>query len=444
MNNKALFIELINNSVSAIKGLNYYPDGHPAKEKPLYNIHSLLIKFLNENPSLRIALIEDTLVIENTPFFESTPNAEKLLELLDEKKIGELIFFKGITIEEIKILFYLLAMGDEEFKNVNIDDFLIDHGIKYIEIIEKERDIKKKGKRVYAHAKKYIVEAMNEIRLGKVPRMEVAESIVTSFDRILKRDESALIALTMLSDYDNYTFNHSVNVGILSLALARELGWQGAEDIGIAGLLHDIGKTKTPIEIINKPGKLTPEEWEIMKKHPSDGAKIIQEMNRFRVEISMMVLQHHVRYDKSGYPRLNNRNLLEGTHLITISDTYDSLTTLRPYQRRFDPKEALEIMIGKLKGKALHPKYLEVFVQMLGIYPVGSCVRLRSGEIALVTSLNRTSPVTPQVKIIMGKDGKYLKKPVQADLSNKRENQKRGIISLVNPILLNIEVTRYI
>ncbi len=441
---KDQFHELVKNFVSSVKGVNYYPPGHPAREKPLYNIHEFFLKFFNDNPSLRIAIVEDTLVVENTPFFEASANVDDFYNILSEKKIGEIIIYKGITIEELKILIDLLSKPSDEYSHIDIDEFLLQKGVKFIDILEQDKDLKKKSKKVYTHAKKFIVEAMNEIRLGKVPRMEIAESIIASFDRILKRDESAIMALTMLSDYDNYTFNHSVNVGILSLALAREIGWKNADDIGVAGLLHDIGKTKTPLEIINKPGKLSPEEWEIMKQHPVEGAKIVQEMNKFKSEIALMVLQHHVRYDKSGYPDIKNNKLFEGTHLITISDTYDSMTTLRPYQRRFDPKEALDIMVNKLKGKALHPRYLDTFVEMLGIYPIGSCVRLKTGEIALVTSLNRENPLLPRVKVILGADGKYLKHPIEVDLTEASSRNKREIISLVNPTLLNIDVTRFI
>ncbi len=438
------YLELIKNLVSSIKGYNYYPEGHPAREKPIYRVHEFLTKYLNDSPSLRIAIVEDTLVVEDIPLFDAQPGVMDLYNSMDQRKIGEILFFKGVTVDELKTLLHILAMPVEEFKSVDVDEYFLQKGVKFIEIIDKERDLKKKSKRVYTHAKKFIVEAMNEIRLGRVPRIEVAESIVASFDRILKRDESAIMALVMLSDYDNYTFNHSVNVGILTLALARELRWSDAEEVGIAGLLHDIGKTKTPIEIINKPGKLTPEEWEIMKKHPIDGAKIVQQMDKFKTDVSLMVLQHHVRYDRSGYPDIKNSKMIEGTHLITISDTYDSMTTLRPYQRRYDPKEALDIMVNKLRGKALHPRYLDTFVDMLGIYPVGSCVRLKSGEIAIVTGLNRSDPLHPSVKIILGKDGKYLPKPVEIDLTDKSERKKREIITLVNPTLLNIDVTRYL
>ena len=438
------FAELVKNIVSTIKGRNYYPEGHPAREKPLLLVNEFLIKYFEQHPSIRIAIIEDTLVVEDIPFFESMPNIEDLYKTLTEREIGEVIIFKGITIAELKVLTDLLAMPLEEIKKINFDEYLIDHGVKFFEIIEQEKDFKKKSKRVYTHAKKFIVEAMSELRLGKVPKMEIAESIIASFDRIMKRDESAIMALTMLSDYDNYTFNHSVNVGILSLALARELDWKNAEEIGIAGLLHDIGKTKIPLEIINKPGKLSSQEWEIMKQHPVEGAKIVQQMNKFKTEVALMVLQHHVRFNRSGYPDIKNSRLLEGTHVITISDTYDSMTTLRPYQRRFDPKEALEIMVSKLRGEVLHPRYLDTFVEMLGIFPIGSCVRLKTGEIALVTTLNRETPLQPKVKIIMGKDGKYLSKPQEVDLSSPAEKKKREIISLVNPTLLNIDVTRFI
>jgi len=440
---KLLFNRFLKELGGAIKGAGYYPDDHPARKKSLNSMYDILRDYLYDNGSISLAIIEDTLTVEDTPFFETSANEIEILNNLASKGIGEILIKDGLLPEELNKLVGFLGMSAEEFENTTIEDFIIDNGIINIDVIPVDKDLKKRSKKVYSKAKKYIVDTMNDARLGKVPQINKANAIINSVRDILKKDESAIMGLTLLSDYDNYTFNHSVNVGILSLSLAEKSGFgKDAEQIGLAGMLHDIGKTKTPLELINKPGKLTVDEWEIMQRHPVDGAEIVQKMDK-RPDVTLMVLQHHVRFDLTGYPK-KQKKLIEGSHIVTIADTYDSLTTLRPYQKRYDPKEALDLMSYKLKGTALHPKYFEKFIDMLGFYPIGSCVRLKTGEVAVVKSINRDDQLKPQVWIIIDKNGNKLDAPIIVDLASERQYKEREIILLVDPLVLGVGITEYL
>ena len=440
---KVVFDRFLKDLGGAIKGAGYYPSDHPARKSSLNRIYDFLLNYFSDNNSLTLSVIEDTLTVEETPFFETSPNEIEILNNIMSKGIGEIVFKEDLTFEELDSLISFLGMSEEDFENTTIEDFIISEGIVNISIIPADKDFKKRSKRVYSKAKKYIIDSMNDVRLGRVPQIKKANAIIGSVKELLQKDESAVMGLTLLSDYDNYTFNHSVNVGILSLSLAEKVGFgKSAEQIGLAGMLHDIGKTKTPLEIINKPGKLSEEEWEIMKKHPIDGAEIVQKMDK-RPDVTLMILQHHVRYDLSGYPA-KQKKLNEGTHLVTIADTYDSMTTLRPYQKRFDPKEALDLMTYKLKGTTLHPKYFEKFIEMLGIFPIGTCVRLKTGEVAVVKSINRKDQYRPEVWVIIDKEGNKLDHPIVVDLADNKNFKEREIILLIDPFTLGVGISEYL
>jgi len=251
------------------------------------------------------------------------------------------------------------------------------------------------------------------------------------------KDRSALLGLAMIQDHDEYTFNHSVNVGILSVTLANALNYVGKDliDIGLGGLLHDIGKTETPKEIILKPSKLTQEEWDIMKLHPVKGYAIVSKMDGISKLTGKIIYEHHLQFNMSGYPSVpENYEPTPLANIVTISDCYDSMTTLRPYQKRFDPKETL-LILSKKVNESFNPEYFRTFVRILGIYPIGSIVRLDTNEIAIVTKINLEEPDRPIVKILFNSDGVPLKTPVEVPLNEKDRTGKikRNVVSSVDP-----------
>jgi putative nucleotidyltransferase with HDIG domain len=247
----------------------------------------------------------------------------------------------------------------------------------------------------------------------------------------------------MIKDYDNYTFNHSVNVGVIAMALAAYLKYdrQSIEEAGIAGFLHDIGKTMVSKTIINKPGKLTVIEFNEIKKHPEDGVKIIDKMSGLSPNVSQAVLGHHLRYNRKGYPEWANKmELNKLSEIIAIADCFDACTTLRVYQQPMPPAVAINLMKG-LAGEFLNPELVNSFSTLMGKYPPGTLVRLDSNEIALVWKANMSDPEHPQIRVIFDAAGNKIDKPVTEKLGEKKE---RGlIVALIDPLTKGIEVGEY-
>ena len=195
------------------------------------------------------------------------------------------------------------------------------------------------------------------------------------------------MGLTMIKSYDEYLFNHSVNVGILATTLGETLGLDRSSlrELGLGALLHDLGKIHIPDSITNAARKLTDEEWEVIKRHPVDGVKMLEQMG-VSSEIALRVVkEHHVRFDRTGYPTLApDEEVHPCSMMVTIADVYDALTTARPYRGAFHPTQAIE-EIKTLSGSTFDPEMLKTFIDMLGMYPPGTPVHLTTREIAVET-----------------------------------------------------------
>jgi len=312
-----------------------------------------------------------------------------------------------------------------------------------------EEDLRERAREVYEHSVSVVFDLMSELRMGRIPSSEPAKAALGEMTEVILRDKSALLALTMLKEYDDYTYVHSVNVGILCLAFAAHEGLTGEQmqAVGLAGMLHDVGKVRTAEEIIKKPGSLTEQEIAIMKKHPVLGAEIVARMKGVPPETDEIVLMHHVKYNLEGYPKIETgRTVNPWSMAVAIADCYDALTTLRPYQKPRPPTDAIKLM-RKLSGKDLDPEMVERFVDMLGTYPAGTFVRLTSNEIAMVLAPNQLDVLVPKVKIVTDADGNALATPVDVDLAEQPagpDGEKRAVVTSVNPIVLGIDPAQYL
>jgi len=208
--------------------------------------------------------------------------------------------------------------------------------------------------------------------------------------------------------------------------------------------MHDVGKTRVPLEIINKPGKLTDKEWGYMKRHPEISGEIVQEMGLD--DIYDNVRQHHCGYNRKGYPSLPaGKELTDPGQITVVCDVYDSVTTLRPYQRQFTPQEGIEILLKLKANKHLNPKYVDIFIRLLGIYPVGTTVRLNSGEVGIVVGLNREHEDRPKIKIVRDVKGNLMRIASELDLSQSGADiAARRIVGTLDPAALGIRISDYV
>lgn len=424
----------------AIRNVSMYPAGHPAVNRSVQTILGLLSPLLEEG-EVSLGVAEDVLVVNNEPLFKDVPAEQELKTRLAERGLSALAIRPGVKMTELSALIQVLA---EDPAGLNSPGAVAARfrqaGIENIFPIEIE-PVEDKAKRVYDSARNLVVEIMRESRMGVIPRAERAVKTIEEMAEVMISDRNAILGLTMLSSYDDYTFYHSVNVGILSLSLAQHLKYSRELqlEVGVAGLLHDIGKTFTPLEILKKPGPLTDKEWEIIRRHPVDGAQLLEKMEGRPPGASTIVLEHHMGHDLKGYPACEpGRKLHTGSAIITIADTYDSMTTLRVYQRRFDPREALRKM-NSLSGKRFEPELLRGFFQMLGMYPVGSLVRLNTGQIALVTGVDVGSPEKPKVRVVYSQSGEKLSETEEVNLSE--DSQRREIVATVDFMAKDLDLS---
>ncbi|HWP35509.1 MAG TPA: HD-GYP domain-containing protein [Thermodesulfobacteriota bacterium] len=431
----------------AIKGRALYPAGHPAVLAPVSKAHQLLQGVLKVHDPLVLALVDDTLVVEDRPYYDAPAPVADIAARLAAREIGGLVVRRGVTLNELLALLELLMQEPAALAAAGgAQQALTARQVEHLEVKRTvEDDLDRRAQEAYAEALGIVANLFHEVRLGRIPKAAEAKRVVAHLGDLILRDRDVLLGLTMLKNYDDYTYNHSVNVCILSLALGERLRFDRDQltQVGIAGLLHDIGKTSLCLQLIRKPGKLSQEEFDEIKKHPTAGAKILKRMAGIHPEAVLAVLQHHLRFNRSGYPRLPDHvRVTPLSYVVAIADTYDALTTIRSYQPSHQPRDALEIM-AELAGTDLEPRYFKTFTEMLGIYPVGTLVRLDTNEIALVVRANPRQPTAPRVKILFDAGGARLDAPVEADLTEldpKSGRPRRQIVATVDPALKGIDV----
>ncbi len=267
------------------------------------------------------------------------------------------------------------------------------------------------------------------------PDADAARGMVDSLAQAVAQNRTALMALTALKNYDNYTFTHMVNVSILTMGQARGLGVDGPllREFGLAALMHDIGKVKTPSEILNKPEKLTDKEFEILKRHTVEGAEILRRTPEIPTLAPVVAFEHHLRADGTGYPISVNRPLLNlGTMLCGIADVYDAMRSQRIYQEAF-PTDRILAVLQRNDGAQFDQHLVRRFAQLVGIYPAGNLVRLDSGEIAVVLKTYAPDPYRPQVRVIITRDGTRLERPYDVNLWEAAEGQPQSVKAPLDP-----------
>ncbi len=272
-------------------------------------------------------------------------------------------------------------------------------------------------------AKKAVVSMFNEVRMGQALRADIAYPIVEEIHQSVSRNADALISLVRLKNKDDYTYLHSVAVCALMIALGKRLGLDGEtlRHVGMAGLLHDVGKMLVPDAVLNKPGRLTDTEFETVKSHPMLGHQVLlkaQGLNETTLEVC---LHHHERMDGGGYPDgLAGENLSLYARMGAVCDVYDAITSERCYKKGWEPSLAIRKMAEWQRGH-FDLRIFHAFVKTVGIYPVGTLVKLKSGRLGYVVEQGKKSLTAPIVKVFFSEQANAHILPELVDLSDSRD-----------------------
>jgi putative nucleotidyltransferase with HDIG domain len=291
--------------------------------------------------------------------------------------------------------------------------------------------------KIVANSRQAVASMFAEARMGRTVDTGGARRLVEEISDSVSRSAGALISLARLKTADDYTYMHSVAVCALMIALARQLGL-GKEEVrsaGIAGLLHDLGKAAIPLDILNKPGKLTDAEFAIVKTHPEKGHEMLLQSGDVDPVARDVVLHHHEKDDGSGYPkRLRGAAISLFAKMAAVCDVYDAITSNRPYKAGWDPAESLRKMAEWSNGH-FDLSVFQAFVKSIGIYPIGSLVLLNCGRIGVVIEQNEKSLLHPQVKVFFSTKSKARILPEVLNLARPGCRQK--IISREDPAKWN-------
>lgn len=388
------------------------------------------------------------------------PLLKSLMQEFRERELDALKFKPGLTLDELRRFMPVFARREKKpgsaYARLQAD--IDEAGVVHIELekaslFKTPSNLNRNTARLVFLGIAHLKDSFRRNARNEGLKVHTTRRLMQSIYNHIVDNESFAFGMTNLKNYDEYTLNHSVNVCLLATALGRRLGLNRSElvDLGIAAFFHDLGKIDTPLEILNKPSRLDPDEREIMEQHPFKGAEklvLLKESRRLPLQAIHVSMEHHLKQDRGGYPqyfRAGDVNLY--SKIVKVVDYFDAITTKRVYRKSaFTRAEALDMML-ELGGIEFHPVILKAFVRMMGTFPIGSLVRLRSGEVGIVFELAEDPRLVlrPKVKLITDADGHKIDGEIVdlAEMDPATGRFLRTIDGALNPGEYDIEVADY-
>jgi putative nucleotidyltransferase with HDIG domain len=424
----ALYDELLRRFASGVRAAQLYAVDHPLVGKNTDGLLAILKSLHALQGSIAIGIVGQQLVVSDTPMPKASLGMVELIKRLKDQKIERIAFERGVTQDEAAAFIRAIAaLGGKS--DTSEPTWQFPH-IRVGRITMEERRSDGIGgdmaaiRQLYSNAVAVAEGVWETAATEGQPDLPATLQAVEGLADAVTQNRTALVALTAMRNYDNYTFTHMVNVSILTMGQARALGIEGRllREFGLSALMHDIGKVKTPKEILNKPDKLTDAEFTIMRRHVVDGAEILRRTPEMPILAPVVAFEHHLRIDGSGYPFAIKRDGLNlGTMLCGISDVYDAMRSQRAYQQAF-PTDRILAVLKRNDGTQFDQHLVRRFVQLLGIYPPGNLVRLSSGEVAVVMQVHAPDPYRPRVRVVFSKEGTRLELPQDRNLWEVRRD----------------------
>ena len=421
MSDEIGYYDLVRHLVSALSGRRIYPPHHPVLERTLARVEQVLHHLMVSRDTVQLGVLGDRLLADGLPWEDQAEPHSQLSQELKSRGIDKLTFQRGFTRNDLVSLLEVLSgdplPGDSRVSDATpVGDLLAGRGVSRIRVAHLDLDRKPEppvegaaaGDRgMYQDAVEGLQETMVCAREGRLIRVQQVHHLVQSLLDHLTRDPGPLIMLTALKSHSDYTFTHIVNVAILSMAQAQAITAdpEVIREYGIAALMHDMGKARIPQEILESRGKLSDEQFEIIRRHPLDTVHILRETPGVSDLALIVGFEHHRRYDLAGYPAVK-RELPQhfASRVVALADCYDAMRSNRSYQREMPPEQALDT-VTRQSGKMFDPVLVRLFTRMMGAFPPGTRVRLDSGEEAMALKANPDDPYRPIVRLLGGPAG---------------------------------------
>ncbi|MBI2187543.1 MAG: HD domain-containing protein [Acidobacteria bacterium] len=438
--------ELLRRLAAALRAVQLYAPDHPLVGRSITALAEALQLTHATVASIAIGIVGDDLVVGDVPVPRAGENMGKLIAQLQDAGIERIVIDRGVTPAELSEL--VQTLGGRQAKEATRA-----LSLKHIRVgrLQVEKDGAapaevKDYRRLYNEAVSVAGRLWDSAQREGMPDADAGRNIVDSLAEEVSHNRTALLALTALKSYDSYTFTHMVNVSILTMGQARGLGIEGPllREVGLAALMHDIGKVRTPSEILNKTEKLTDREFEILRRHTVDGAEILRRTPEMPTLAPVVAFEHHLRLDGTGYPVGVARPALNlATMLCGIADVYDAMRSQRVYQESF-PTDRILAVLQRNDGKQFDQNLVRRFVQLVGIYPAGNLVRLNSGDIAVVLKPYAPDPYRPRVRLLFDTHGVRMERPFELNLWEAREGDPQSIEAPLDPAQYDVDPLSYL
>jgi putative nucleotidyltransferase with HDIG domain len=412
--------ELLRRLAASLRAGQLYSRGHPLIASNLHGLGRATEALHELVATVVIGIVGDHVIVENLPV-GNTAGLAPLVNRLRQIGIERIAIDRGVEPDEMRTLAEFVSNAEPDERAAEAFPALAHIRVGRVtpaERVESEHVDMAAFRRLYADAVQSAETIWQSAQTEQRPDATAARTMVDGLAEAVSQNRTALMALTALRDYDNYTFTHMVNVSILTMAQARALGVEGPllRELGLAALMHDIGKVKTPLEILQKTEALTPGEFVVMKRHTVDGAEILRSTPDVPALAPVVAFEHHLRLDGSGYPESVTRASLNlGTMLCSIADVYDAMRSQRSYQQSF-PTDRILAVLRRNDGQQFDQHLVRRFAQLIGIYPAGNLVRLNTGEVAVVIRPHAPDPYRPHVRIVIDRHGNRLPHAIDMNL----------------------------
>ena len=441
--------ELLRRFAAALRAAQFYTPQHPLVARNIAGFREVLSLAFGSDPTVMLGVVSGEFVVCDVPLIRTSAALTDLLKRLERAGVERITIDRAVAPDEIDTLVHALAaleanaaLGRDDPPVPAMPHIQVGR-IKVQQRVDAGSVDTTAVRQLYNDATRLAGELWDITSAEGRPDPTQARNVVDSLAQAAAQNRTALMALTALKEYDNYTFTHMVNVSILTMAQARALGIDGAvlRELGLAGLMHDIGKVRTPSEVLNKAAALTQAEYEIIKRHVVDGAEILRSTPDLPAIAPVVAFEHHLRIDGTGYPVAALRTGLNlATQLCGIADVYDAMRSKRRYQAAM-PTERILTVLRSNDGRQFDQRLVRRFVQIIGVYPVGNLVRLDTGETAIVTRVCAADPHRPQVRVLTSADGHRLAKPYEVSLWEREPGGgwPSSVASPVDPATVGID-----